>query len=203
MSTANHEESAESLAAKDRIEQRQADKEAAAKKKRAAAAKKRAAAAKKKAAAAKKKAAEEKKRADAAPPEVEESYEDQLAGDELLDQELGLEAELSEEVPSDSEEDVFRPSDLEVLILESVGGDEEAARAVDRCKFLREEGLPSPRRRYRVSASRGSKDGPIKAKPLELNATDEADAIRLAGDIGRIKYSERHRWRFVCVVLEE
>lgn len=70
-------------------------------------------------------------------------------------------------------------------------------------RYIREKGLPNPVRLIRVTLRKHSRGGPLEKKPLEINAVDESEALRMAMDAHRIPYRERHNWRGVAVILEE
>lgn len=107
---------------------------------------------------------------------------------------------------------LLRPSRLEQLIRESVVRDnpgateaELSAKAadVDRCKFLRFEGLPAPRRLYRVTLRSHTDAGLDQRTPFEVNEVDESAARAAALDHYRIPLKMRHRWLATVVTLEE
>jgi len=90
----------------------------------------------------------------------------------------------------------FRPSDLsKVMRQEKAVGDP--------FRFAREHGLPTARRRYRVTAKGRVGGQDITPKPAQVDATDESEAIQRFADARRIKAADRHRFRFQVVVLAE
>lgn len=97
----------------------------------------------------------------------------------------------------------FRPSDLEKKIAQYAKQHGISPEEVDRFRFLREHGLPNPTCLFRVSGRRGTKAGPIDYEPVEVEATDPADAILRAADQLGISYRDRHRVNFTVVVLEQ
>lgn len=62
--------------------------------------------------------------------------------------------------------------------------------AIDPARYMRENGIPSPRFLYRVSAGLLGEF----AEPVEVIATDPTDAIRQAVTLYRLK--EQHRYTF-------
>lgn len=143
-----------------------------------------------------------------APTAPEESLEDQMA----LDNKPAPEA--PEDVDTVTEEAVqaaiaapakiLRPSTLRAMILESCGGDQDAAAQVDPFRFRLDRGLPNPLRRYRVTGKRPTKDGPLSfPADVEVEAPDESEAVRKALDAARVARNERHRWNLRVVCVEE
>lgn len=107
---------------------------------------------------------------------------------------------------------LLRPSRLEQLIRDSVARDnpgaseaELAAKAadVDRFKFLRFEGLPAPRRRYRVTIRSHTDNGLDQREPFEVDAVDEAAARAAALEHYKIPAKLQFRWLATVVTLEE
>ena len=136
----------------------------------------------------------------------EESLEDQMRADSVSGAVIDLDPPLppNRQPPKGAG---FRPTDLERLIAEHVakeGLSESEAARLDRFRFIREHGLPNPTRLYRVSGRRAAHgEGRIDMGPIEVEATDEADAILRAADQLGISHRERHRVNFSVVVLEE
>ena len=135
----------------------------------------------------------------------EESLEDQLRADARSDAEIDLDPPLPQrrQPPTGTG---FRPSDLEQMVAEHgrqqrMSADEIAQ--IDRFRFVRDRGLPNPTKLFRVTGRRGTKDGRIDYGPVEIEATDEADAILRAADQLAITYRDRHHVNFTVVVLEE
>lgn len=111
-----------------------------------------------------------------------------------------------------SQAPLLRPSRLEQLIRDAVARDnpgaseaELAAKAaeVDRFKFLRFEGLPAPRRRYRVTVRSHTDNGLDQRAPYEVDEVDESAARAAALDHYKIPLKMRHRWLATVVTLEE
>lgn len=107
---------------------------------------------------------------------------------------------------------IVRPSDVENAILARLrqdhprASDEEIqslARDVDRFRFVRDEGLPAPRRRYRVTARRSGSGGVHVIEPTEVDAVDEGEAKSMVLDQHLVKNNDRHHWAATVVLLEE
>lgn len=92
---------------------------------------------------------------------------------------------------------VIRPSQL----VEQMAAAGKAG--TDPFRFLRENGLPAPTRKIRVSGSGTIKGESRELSPLDLEATDETEAIRRYAIRQQIPASELHRFRFQTVILEE
>ncbi len=137
----------------------------------------------------------------------DESLEDQLRADAQSDaiDVLDLEPTVPEE-RTPPKGAGFRPSDLERMIKEwgrKEGLTDDQVAQIDRCRFIRDNGLPNPTRLYRVTGRRGTKEGPVDYGPVKVEATDEADAILRAADQLKISYRIRHRVNFTTVCLQE
>lgn len=138
-----------------------------------------------------------------APEPAEESLADQMDVDQLERSQAEPISESTAQQAVAAPAKILRPSELQAMVLESVGGDAEAAAKVDQFRFRMERGLPNPLRRYRISGKRPTKDGPLEFPSVEVEAEDESEAIRKGLDAARVKLTERHRWNLRCVCLEE
>lgn len=118
-----------------------------------------------------------------------------LTDPDILDVET---AEIPEAAPAVTE-DILRPSHLTEMIEKACEADGSDPAKVDRFRFIRDNGLPNPRRRYRVTGRQGN----ALVDPVTVDATDESDAIRMAADHRRIQYRDRHKVSFQTAVLEE
>lgn len=96
----------------------------------------------------------------------------------------------------DASRPVLRPSELARLMA-------ERGYTGDPYRFLREEGLPSPVRKYRVTGAGPVNRVDTELQAVEIDAVDQGEAIRQFVLLRQIKQSEAHRFRFQTVVLEE
>lgn len=135
-----------------------------------------------------------------------EDFEEGLVDADTLDQ-MPSQAEIESQPASAYEPpQAFRYSDLERLVQEHAKAKGVSVASIDRCRFIREEGLPVPTRRYKVIGSRSSGQKPIpgpKSLAFETEAVDESDAIRLALDAHDVRPIHRHRWRCQVAVLAQ
>lgn len=93
----------------------------------------------------------------------------------------------------------LRPSHVDVLMDKYATDNGLSAEARDRMKareFIREQGLPNPTRRFRVTAFKSGSKQPL-ADPASIEALDAADAIRVykevenKGNADLLKHSTR------------
>lgn len=107
----------------------------------------------------------------------------------------------TEETPGPADggetEIILRPSQLRERMKA------EGKEGTDPFRFLRENGLPAPTRQIRVSGAGSIKGVNRELAPLDLDAPDEAEAIRRYAVRQQIPASELHRFRFQTVILEE
>jgi hypothetical protein len=93
----------------------------------------------------------------------------------------------------------LRPSHVDVLMDKYAADNGLSPEARDRMKareFIREQGLPNPTRRFRVTAFKSGSKQPL-ADPASIEALDAADAIRVykevenKGNADLLKHSTR------------
>lgn len=96
-----------------------------------------------------------------------------------------------------TETKILRPSQVAAMMKEAgrEGGDV--------FRYLREQGLPAPTRKIRVSGAGVLKGSQTTLDPREVEAVDESDAIRRYAVLSQLPASELHRFRFQTVILEE
>ena len=91
---------------------------------------------------------------------------------------------------------ILRPSELVRLM-------EEQGFKGDPFRFLKDQGLPPPQRRYRVTGKGPVNKTDEELQPAELDAVDVTDAYRQFAVLRRVKQAELHRFRFNATILEE
>lgn len=92
---------------------------------------------------------------------------------------------------------ILRPSTLARMIEAHAASRGLAAKDIDPYRFRQERGLPSPKRRYRVTPRKGKE----AAAPIECDAVDEAEAVAYAVRAHRIGQS--HQWTWNVFVLDQ
>ena len=100
------------------------------------------------------------------------------------------------------EDQIIRPSDVEAMVGKAYPNDAQAA-TVDRYRFRKENGIPTPLRRFRMTAKTGIGGKSSEIGPLEVEAPSAPDAIRKACDELNIKRALRHRYNWTPVVIVE
>lgn len=117
--------------------------------------------------------------------------------DEVATQPLGRDLVPTVE-PRDGGPQHIRPSELAKLIETHAAENNVKPESIDPFRFVREQGLPNPTRKYRVYALRAGN----ASRPVDIeHATDESDATSQA--IAILKIQQPHRFTFRHAILEQ